>query len=227
MKVTRIQVNEDDRSFRRSLVERLSAQGFECLEAGDGREGLRVFVRERPDLVITDLQMDPVDGIEFLRRAKEARPEAPIIVMSAHGSEENLLNSLRLGARDFLRKPFSFAALTSAIHGAMTQDVPATAAIEEVARNLVGESPQVAALQGTIEKLARAGRSTILILGESGTGKEVVAHQLHRLSRCSGRFIPLNCALSDGGARRKLSVRPRTRRIYRCEDPRKGAHRTR
>ncbi len=200
MNAIRLQINEDDRSLRRTLVERLSSTGYECLEASDGREGLRVFVHECPDVVMTDLQMSPVDGLEFLRRAKEIRPQTPIVVLSAFGNEENLLNALRLGAKDFLRKPISFAALDAAIRGSLAgDDSDRRLNTEDIAKTMVGRCPKITSLQSKVEKLARAGRSTVLILGESGTGKEVVAHQLHHLSGCTGSFIPLNCALSDGG----------------------------
>ena len=196
----RLLINEDDGSLRKTLVTRLESQGYQCLEARDGREGLRVFVHERPDIVLTDLQMSPVDGLEFLRRAKEIRPETPIVVLSAHGSEENLLNALRLGATDFLRKPIAFSALDTAVRNAMrSESGDGNGTNKAISQTIVGRSPQITSLTGKIKKLARAGRSTVLILGESGTGKEVVAHHIHRLSGCSGPFIPLNCAISDGG----------------------------
>lgn len=200
MKSIRLQINEDDPSLRQVLVSRLTAKGYVCLEAADGREGLRVFVREKPDVVLTDLRMAPMDGLEFLRRAKRIRPSTPIVVLSAHDNDKNLMEALRLGAAEIVRKPVDVSALDEALRGAVLSAEPNGERCSAVAaKAIVGESPQIRSLQSMVDKLARVGQSTILILGESGSGKEVVAHELHRLSACSGPFIPLNCALSDGG----------------------------
>ena len=200
MNSIRLQINQDDPDLRRILVSRLSSQGYECLEAGDGREALRVFVRERPDLVLTELGMAPMGGLEFLRRAKRIRASTPIVVLGAHDNDEDFMKALQLGAAELVHKPIRFEALDDALREALKSSEPESEGSSPVAvKAIVGESPQVRSLRRMIEKLARVGRSTVLILGESGSGKEVVAHEIHRLSGCIGPFIPLNCAISDGG----------------------------
>lgn len=200
MNSIRLQINQDDPDLRRALVSRLSSLGYECLEAADGRAGLRLFVREKPDLVLTELEMSPVDGLEFLRRAKRIRASTPIVVLGRQDSNEDLMKALRLGAAELVQRPIRFEALDEVLRSTLRSADPGAEEYRSVAaRAIVGESPEIRSLRGVVEKLARVGRSTVLLLGESGSGKEVIAHEIHRLSGCPGPFIPLNCAISDGG----------------------------
>ena len=194
----RLQINDGDADLRRTLVDKLSTKGYECRQASDGREGLRLFVHEPPDIVLTELAMEAMDGLEFLRRAKEIRPSTPVVVLSHQSSEENLITALRLGAQDFLRKPIGYMAVDAALRGALREGAQPKSS-PDPKQGLIGDSQLISLLRNKIQKVARAGRTTVLILGESGTGKEVVAQQIHRLSGRTGSFIALNCAISDGG----------------------------
>ena len=191
-------INDDDIGARGSLARDLEQLGYEPMQATDSREALRLFVHEVPDVAITELGMSPEAGLEFLKRAKQIRSDTPIIVLTTQASEENLLKTLRLGARDFLRKSVDASTIDDAIRNALNHGEQKPIAAEE-SRSIIGHSPSMRVLQSKIQKISKAGRSTVLILGESGTGKELVAHELHRESGRTGAFVPVNCAISDGG----------------------------
>ena len=198
MKPIRIQINDGDERHRRILVRHLTERGYQCLEAADGREGIRTFVHQCPDVVITDIPMTPVDGLEFLRRAQSTGRDTPILVLTTETSEDVVLSALRLGARDFIRKSVGPASVELSVKAALTNDDRGPQEVDPDS-TIIGESPGVVALRRNIQKMARADQATVLVLGESGSGKELVAHQLHLLSGRPGPFVPLNCALSQGG----------------------------
>ncbi|MBX2810877.1 MAG: sigma-54 dependent transcriptional regulator [Myxococcales bacterium] len=196
MNPIRLLINEDDAALRSAIKNHLTPLGYECQLASNGREGLRIFVREIPDVVLTALDKELVDGLEFIRRARDIRPSTPIVVLSSIDLENHLMSTLQLGANEVIRKPIRFSALDKLLRE--THQSAYTKA-SDTASALLGTSSQIQNLRRTLQKLSRAGRSTILLLGESGTGKEVAAHEIHRLSECSGQFVPFNCALSEGG----------------------------
>lgn len=192
----RILINEDDPTLRATLANYLEPLGYECQLASNGKEGLRIFVREQPDIVLTDLDMTPVDGFEFLRRAKDIRPSTPMLVISGIDSEEHLMSALRLGATEIIKKPVRLDSLDSLLRSTYYSSNESESVY---CSELIGQSPQIRSVRSMLRKLSRVGHSTILIFGESGTGKEVAAREIHQLSRSQGAFVPFNCALSDGG----------------------------
>ncbi|MCZ6785329.1 MAG: sigma-54 dependent transcriptional regulator [Proteobacteria bacterium] len=197
----RVLLVDDDRRTRRVLqilLERLSleSQAFESAE--DALEYLR---GEKVELVLTDLKMPRVDGIEFMRRLRELDEEVPIVVLTAYGTVETAVEAMKLGAVDYLAKPFDVDALEILIRRSLElsryrtenrylrEQVDRPAAFE----NIVGDSSPMRDVFELISKVAPT-RSAVLITGETGTGKELVARAIHKLSpRSEKLFVPLNC----------------------------------
>ncbi|HJP99184.1 MAG TPA: sigma-54 dependent transcriptional regulator, partial [Rhodanobacteraceae bacterium] len=179
-------VVEDDRDLREALCDILAAAGIAVSSASDGEEAWRRIEAGDIGLVISDVQMQPLDGYGLLKRIRRQEPSLPVVMMTAHGTIERAVRAMRDGADDYLVKPFDAACLV------------------EVARRFLdtrgnGDEPVVAdpASAGLLELARRVAASdaTVLVCGESGTGKEVVARYVHRHSpRAGGPFIAINCA---------------------------------
>ncbi|MCI0370336.1 MAG: sigma-54 dependent transcriptional regulator [candidate division NC10 bacterium] len=180
----------------------LKREGYEVEEAPGGTEALLRLEREIYDLVMTDLKMAPVGGLEVLAAVKKSAPQTEVIVMTAYGSIEAAVDAMRLGAFDFVTKPFQAEEILARVRNALEK----TRLTTEVRllrgdpksrvgfEHLLGQSP---AMQAVLEKAARVAvtESTILITGESGTGKELVARAIHARSlRASKPFVSVNCA---------------------------------
>jgi len=197
----RILVVEDDPDGRRSVEEAVRDAGYECLTAGTGRDGIALAEREPVDVVLSDLVLPDVSGLEVLARIRERRADTPVLIMTAYGSVETAVKALKQGAYDYLVKPLDLddlqaklrraaetsrlrtqvASLTTAIHGrySRTTMVAGAPAMREIIR-------QIAAVADT--------SATVLVLGESGTGKELVARALHADGRrAAGPFVAVNC----------------------------------
>jgi two-component system response regulator PilR (NtrC family) len=202
----RILVVDDEQSMREMLAIMLRREGFEVVAAESRAVAAAVLAQGPVDLVITDVKLPDGDGIEILRHVKSASPETVVIVMTAFGTTETAVAALKLGAHDYLLKPFDVDELKIVVHNALErQDLR-----EENLRlkrefgrphgldQLVGVSPPMAALFEMIRSIAPTN-STVLITGESGTGKELVAKAIHSLSpRRDGPFVSVNCgALPD------------------------------
>ena len=170
-----------------ALVDTLETAGFEVFEAVNGKEALLQLMHHDVEAIVSDVQMDVMDGDELLTQVRNRYPSIPFLMMTAHASIERAVSAIRDGAVDYLQKPFEAAALVSVVErmtigskldsGAMIAEDPATKSILEVARRVAPSD------------------ASIMISGESGTGKEVLAKTIHELSdRSDGPFVALNCA---------------------------------
>jgi DNA-binding NtrC family response regulator len=195
-------VVDDDTSMRALLRTLLTRNGYDVTEAEDGAVAIDKLTARAFDLVLTDLVMPRVDGLEVVRQARQLRPRTPVVMLTAEGSIQQCVSAMRAGAFNFITKPFHLPDLEEMIRLATSAPRHATDARGQNPGDVHLEQPQVAlvgkseALRGvidTVERIASA-TSTVLITGESGTGKEVVARLLHGSSpRAGGPLIALNC----------------------------------
>jgi len=198
----RIVLADDELNLRKVLGAILLRDGYEVLEARDGEEALKL-VGDNPGIaaLITDLRMPRLDGMGLLRRIVAEHPDVPVIMITAHGSVDSAVEAVKLGAFDYLEKPFEQTQIQQVVAKALKQhelDKRAPRSAQPAAfggrYGLIGRSPVLEQVFGVIEKVADTP-STVLISGESGTGKELIARALHNnSSRKSGPFIKINCA---------------------------------
>lgn len=198
-----ILVVDDEANIRRVLSAQLAREGYEVHTAEDGEQALGVLREHHIDLVITDLRMPKVDGMEVLRNALEMDPDLPVVILTAHGTVDNAVEALKTGAFDYITKPFDQAELKAIVRKALrTRDLAeaeftadAAARADSGARfGIIGESKPIQEMYAVIERVADTP-TTVLITGESGTGKELVARALHEnSSRHDKPFIKVNCA---------------------------------
>lgn len=197
-----ILVVEDKDAMQQMLSATLLDEGYEVDIASDGQEGIRKAREKRYDLVLTDLKLPGADGIEVLSEVKEVDPETSVIVMTAFGTVESAVEAMKMGAFDFLTKPFDTDRLSLLIKRALENRRLMAENIllrEELAHNLglteiIGKSSRMQEATELVRKVASSDTS-VLLLGESGTGKELFAQAIHYLSlRKSGPFVPINCA---------------------------------
>ncbi|MBA4378634.1 MAG: Fis family transcriptional regulator [Gemmatimonas sp.] len=195
----RILIVDDEPNIRRTFGMVLRTEGFATEEAGTGEDALAFCERERVDLVVLDVRLPGIDGLETLRRLRARDPQLPVVMISGHGSIATAVEATREGAFDFLEKPCSRERVVLAVRNALrvrALDGEVRAHRErERGRNLmIGESAALQAIREQI-RLAAPTPARILIHGESGTGKELVARALHDLSpRAGGPFVKVNCA---------------------------------
>ena len=196
-----ILVVDDDAKCREFIQAFLTYKGYAVSMAKDALEALTVIDRHAFDLVITDLMMPGINGLDFLKRLKAKQPESVVIVSSAFSTAESTANLLQAGAYCTLDKPFDLQELDNLIQRALEHHTflaPKPAGQSSVKNrklleNIVGESPKLRSLLELVEKVADSD-STALILGESGTGKELIAQAIHMLSnRKNNNFVPVNC----------------------------------
>lgn len=197
----RILVIDDEAGLRHTLELILSDEGYDILTAADGEEGLRLAIAEEPDMILCDIRMPRLDGLDFVQRYREASGSALIIVMSAYGSRETAIEAMRLGAYDYISKPFNADEVLLAIRKAEERETlqrevrRLRAKVQEVEgfEEVIGRS---AAFREVLDLAARVAPypTTVLITGESGTGKEAVARAIHRASpRRDAPFVGVNC----------------------------------
>jgi two-component system, NtrC family, nitrogen regulation response regulator NtrX len=194
-----ILVVDDEESILTSLSSILQDEGYDVAVAKNGMEALRVYTMDPPDLMLLDIWMPGMDGMETLRRVRELAPTAQVMMMSGHGSIETAVKAIKLGAYDYIEKPLSLENVTLRVKHALDQH-----RLEQENRTLrttvqrkfelVGQSPAMQQLRQLIET-AGPTNSRVLIGGENGTGKELVARAIHLHSARAGRpFVAVNCA---------------------------------
>jgi DNA-binding NtrC family response regulator len=198
----KVLIVDDDTSMCELLAEGLTQQGYDARWKASGQEALAEIELRSFDVVLTDINMRDMNGLELCQRATEAHPELPVLVITAFGSMETAVQAIRAGAYDFITKPFDIDVVGIAIeravkHGVLTREVQRLQrAVDESRRfdELLGASPAMKEVYDLLERVAES-ESTVLVSGESGTGKELVARALHRRSkRAPGPFVAINCA---------------------------------
>jgi nitrogen regulation protein NR(I) len=197
----RVLIIDDDETVRNVLQTFLSNNGFEVTLAHDGSSGLELIKEGRFDLILTDLVMPGLGGIEILKEISSFHITAPILMITAFGTVQSAVDAMKLGAFDYVTKPFNLEEILIVINKALNvsklQQENAMLKMQLMKKyrfkGLVGDSPRMQVVYELIEKIADTD-STVLILGESGTGKELIAKTLHyNSSRGPGPFVPLNC----------------------------------
>jgi len=198
----RILVIDDDTSLRRVLEYNLQEEGYEVFAAADGAEGLRIFDEQQPDLVITDLKMPGTSGFQVLEGVKERSRQVPVMVLTAFGAVETAVEAMKLGAYDYITKPFNRDELRLTVRKALEMrglSEENRRLKEELTertefRNIIGISRAMEQVFSIVRKVADT-EATVLITGESGTGKELVAKAVHSFGcRRTGPFVAVNCA---------------------------------
>jgi DNA-binding NtrC family response regulator len=202
----KILIIDDDPSFRRVLAYNLQEEGYEVIVTVSGSDGLREFDEHLPPLVITDLKMPGIDGFRVLREIKERSPDTIIIIITAFGAIDTAVEAMKLGAYDYITKPFNREELKLVVRNAIqvsnlsqeNRQLKDRLTEKVDFENIVGISRGMEKVFNIVEKVADTD-ATILITGESGTGKELVAKAIHLLSsRKSALFVPINCAAIPG-----------------------------
>ncbi|MBI5694293.1 MAG: sigma-54-dependent Fis family transcriptional regulator [Nitrospirae bacterium] len=195
----RILIVDDEQAILGTVRDVLTDEGYDVSAAENGTDGLRLAKEASPDLVLLDVWMPGMDGLEALARLRETDPDTPVVVMSGHASIDTAVKAVRLGAYDFIEKPLSLDKLSLTVKNALEkkrleEENSGLKAMVEAKFEIIGESGKVRALQ---DEILRAGPTNgrVLISGENGTGKELVARAIHRASnRASGPFVTVNCA---------------------------------
>lgn len=189
---------DDEKLIRWSVGERLTRQGFEVQTAETGEQAVELVAAKRPAVMLLDVRLPGIDGVETLRQALAAHPELVVVMMSAHSSVDTAVEAMKDGAVDFLVKPFPLAQLDAAVERAFAT----VAARSQLAapspaegRGMVGRSPSLQRLQALLARLEASSETTVLVVGESGSGKELVARAIHDASGSGERpFVAVNCA---------------------------------
>jgi two-component system response regulator AtoC len=198
----RMLVVDDDEGLREYLEALASSRGFQVYAAPTGEDAVAMLDRARPELVTLDLVLPGMNGLETLKVLKERLPDVPVIMLSGHGQARSIVEAMKLGAADFLRKPFEVEELEVAFHKALekralrqeVEELRGRVRSEAELLMLCGDDPKMREVRDIIEQVADTD-ITVLVRGESGTGKELVARALHRLSsRVERPFVKVNCA---------------------------------
>ncbi|MHB8918696.1 MAG: sigma-54-dependent transcriptional regulator [Desulfocucumaceae bacterium] len=198
--IPKVLVIDDEEHMCWALERAMKQEGYQVLTTNRGRTGLQLIREEGPSLVVLDLKMPEMDGMEVLKQAKELNPKLPIIILTAHGTIETAIEAMKIGASDYLTKPFDLDELKMVIK----QNLVMSQLVSEVHFlrseltkkywKMIGDSQAVKDVTSLIEKVAKSN-ATVLITGESGTGKEVAAVGIHQnSSRRDYPFVPVNCA---------------------------------
>ena len=199
--MSKILIIEDEEPIRRVLVRILKDEdsSFEIHEASDGKKGLDLIKNDSYDLVLCDIKMPKVDGIELLQRTRKTNSTIHFIMLTGHGNIETAVESMKLGAYDFISKPPDLNRLINSVRNALEKKELVTEnkiLRKKVAKKyeIIGNSKSIMEIHAMIDKVAKT-EARVLITGESGTGKELVAHNIHeKSSRAKSPFIEVNCA---------------------------------
>ncbi len=198
----KILIIDDDPSLRRVLEYNLQEEGYEVIVAESGGEGLRIFADHNPPLVMTDLKMPGIDGFHVLREIKMRSPDTLVLIITAYGAVDTAVEAMKLGAYDYITKPFNRDELKLVVRKALqvsnlsqeNRRLKERLSEKVNFKNIVGMSQAMKKVFTVVQKVANTD-ATVLITGESGTGKELVAKAIHALSsRNSAPFVPINCA---------------------------------
>lgn len=198
-----ILIIDDEKSIRKTLTEILSYEGYKIDEAADGEEGLKKFTEKTYDVVLCDIKMPKMDGIEFLDKSKLVNPDVPVVMISGHGNVETAVEAVKKGAYDYISKPPDLNRLLITLRNALDKQslVTETKVLKrKVAKALemVGDSAPINKIKDTIEKVAPTD-ARVLITGENGVGKELVARWIHEKSnRSNAPLVEVNCAAIPG-----------------------------
>lgn len=199
--MAKILVVDDEKSMRDFLSIMLNKEGYEVSTAGNGEDALRAVQAEIFDLVITDVKMPRIDGLEVLKMVKDVSPETVVLMITAFATTETAVEAMKLGAYDYITKPFKVEEIRLVIRKALEkrslrkENILLRREMESRAgfENFIGKSPPMQGVFSLIRQVADT-RSTVLITGESGTGKELVARAVHfNSSRKTGPFVTVNC----------------------------------
>lgn len=196
MDTLKILLVDDDQWVREELDEFLSDEGYQMFQAGLPSEALRLLTKHEPDIVILDQRLPEMDGIQVLKRIKATAPDTETIMITGHGNMENVIQAMRLGASDYLTKPFRLAEVQAAIERTqkfiqinkqlkkveLNYSVLSKQFYENRGYHIIGDSPEMQTVMDLITKVAQSAETSVLIIGESGTGKELIARGIHQLS---------------------------------------------
>ena len=203
MKTLKILVIDDEQLIRWSFEKQLASRGYKVFSAADGEEGLKLFELNEPEIVFIDNRLPNIQGIDVIPRIKAMKEDTHIIFMTAYGSIETAVNAMKLGAVDYINKPFVFQEIFTAIENIKTK-ISLTNEVQLLRRqqkdkitfdNIVGQSETMKSIIVLAKKIARTGTTNILLLGESGTGKDIFAKAIHNESDRSDKpFVTINCS---------------------------------
>lgn len=199
--MSKILVIEDEAAIRRVLVKILSEENdqYQVVEAENGLDGLEKIKKTDYDLVLCDIKMPKMDGVEVLEAGRKVKPETPFIMISGHGDLDTAVQTMRMGAFDYISKPPDLNRLLTTVRNALDRKELVTEnkiLKKKVSKNfeMIGESREISAIKEMIEKVAPTD-ARVLITGSNGTGKELVAHWIHEKSpRSAAPFVEVNCA---------------------------------
>ncbi|MDA9126045.1 sigma-54 dependent transcriptional regulator [Flavobacteriaceae bacterium] len=199
--MSKILIIEDEASIRRVLVKILTEENaqYQVFEAEDGLIGTEMIKKDDFDLVLCDIKMPKMDGVEVLEAVKKIKPEIPMVMISGHGDLDTAVNTMRLGAFDYISKPPDLNRLLNTIRNALDRKqlvVENKRLKRKVSKQyeMVGNTPEIETIKSIIDKVAPT-EARVLVTGPNGTGKELVAHWLHQKSdRAKGPMIEVNCA---------------------------------
>ena len=181
-----ILIVEDDHELREALADTLELDGFKVETATDVNVALALVENQDIGLVISDVQMEPLDGIDLLSRLKALHPELPVVLMTGYGTIQKAVEAMHLGASHYLVKPFAPSTLVETVKGLLPTQMPS--------QGLVAEDARTVKILDLARRVAQS-EATVMLSGESGTGKEVFARFIHRHSaRADGPFVAINCA---------------------------------
>ena len=195
----RILIIDDEKSIRKTLREILEYEDFKVDEAADGAEGLAAMQKEKYDIILCDIKMPKLDGMEVLDKVIEGAADAPIVMISGHGNIETAVEAVKKGAYDFIAKPLDLNRLLVTIRNAMDKSklVTETKVLKKKVSktfDMIGESKSIEQVKEMIDRVAPTD-ARVLITGSNGTGKELVARWIHEKSnRCNAPIIEVNCA---------------------------------
>lgn len=191
---------DDEVPLANSLSFTLKQTEISCIEAYDGTSGLQMAERHRPDIILLDIRLPDASGIDILTHLKSTLPDIPVIMMSAYGQTKDAVTAMKIGAADYLTKPFDVDELILLIHKTLSSkqlnsEVQYLRERNNAAQNLIGNSKKMQGLRALIDQVANSKAKTILLSGETGVGKTLVAQEIHqRSSDKDAPFVEINCS---------------------------------